>query len=246
MVANSWPLFDGRARWHGSGSCPARRRPWGLFREHVFFASHGRGIVAPGGGTLSRLRLWLSRRTGMPSPSLGDDLSLEGEGRSGVRNRFLAAAWFGAVSQACFLRCVRPGDGCGWGSRRGRGEAFGVRRRSRCASGDLAAFDGGENPSRRREPRRRSTRGPVCLCVIAPSFTPPGFPTFGRDPKRRLGSPHSKGFASWVTEKDVRPAGMVPGVAECGAMLPGCCGSMFSSLRMAGGSLRLGEHPHPR
>ena len=65
---------------------------------------------------------------------------------------------------------------------------------------DLAAFDGGENPSRRREPRRRSTRGPVCLCVIAPSFTPPGFPTFGRDPKRRLGSPHSKGFASFGSD----------------------------------------------
>jgi hypothetical protein len=59
------------------------------------------------------------------------------------------------------------------------------------------------------------------------------------------GSPHSKGFASSVTEKDVRPAGMVPGVARRGAMLAGLFASMLSSLRSAGGWLRLGEHPHP-
>ena len=33
---------------------------------------------------------------------------------------------------------------------------------------------------------------------------------------------------------------MVPGVAEGGAVLGGCFGSMFSLLRTAGGSLRLG------
>jgi len=40
-----------------------------------------------------------------------------------------------------------------------------------------------------------------------------------------------------------KAGGVVPGVAERGAMLPGCFGSMFP--RPAGGSLRLGEHPHP-
>jgi hypothetical protein len=55
----------------------------------------------------------------------------------------------------------------------------------------------------------------------------------------------SKGFASWVTEKDVRPAGMVPGVARRGVVLGGCFASMFSLLRMAGGLLRLGGHPQP-
>ena len=39
--------------------------------------------------------------------------------------------------------------------------------------------------------------------------------------------------------------GMVPGVAEWGVVLGGCFGSMFSSLRSAGGLLRLGEHPQP-
>ena len=37
--------------------------------------------------------------------------------------------------------------------------------------------------------------------------------------------------------------GMVSGVAERGAKLPGCFGSMF--LRTAGESLRLAKHPHP-
>ena len=39
--------------------------------------------------------------------------------------------------------------------------------------------------------------------------------------------------------------GMVPGVAEGGAVLAGCIGSMFYSLGTAGGWLRLGGHPHP-
>ena len=39
--------------------------------------------------------------------SLNGGRRLLGEG-NGVRNRFLAAAWFGAVSQACFIRFARP------------------------------------------------------------------------------------------------------------------------------------------
>jgi hypothetical protein len=40
-----------------------------------------------------------------------------------------------------------------------------------------------------------------------------------------------------------KAGGVVPGVAERGAMLAGCFGSMFP--RTAGESLRLAKHPHP-
>jgi len=56
-------------------------------------------------------------------------------------------------------------------------------------------------------------------------------------------------YGSTGTEAQNRPraGGVVPGVAERGAMLPGCFGSMFP--RTAGESLRLARfavgHPHP-
>jgi len=65
-----------KGRRHGSRSCRRRCRACGLYRKHVFFASHGRGMVAAGGAPSAVFAFGFA----VPSPALRADLFLKGEG----------------------------------------------------------------------------------------------------------------------------------------------------------------------